>query len=266
MTSEYQHPLKANMDLVDDLEKTMFTDVDETTMKFHRACINADLMTISNILRIDQERINVKQLDMMGTLPKTLSLIRNIFSTIEEAIEKDPRVKIVKMLFEIGVAWPKELLDGFLFMAASSKDVKIVEKLLKLGANVNIQNDKMQTPLHLACNSENDTADYEIVKLLLEKGAIVNAKDCDGNTPLYVAHWPDIPEIVEELLKHGADFDSENGALYFAIEFEYVDELRMILENGCSTNVRRSAFEFALSMKSLVQPMDIVKMMAFHDK
>ena len=41
-------------------------------------------------------------------------------------------------------------LDEALIKAASTGDVKTVETLLKLGANVNTQNDKKQTPLHLA--------------------------------------------------------------------------------------------------------------------
>ena len=74
----------------------------------------------------------------------------------------------------------KKHLDKTLIKATSCGDVKTVETLLKLGANVNTQNRKKQTPLHLASYR----AEHAIAKILLENGANVYAQDSNGRTPL----------------------------------------------------------------------------------
>ena len=78
---------------------------------------------------------------------------------------------------------PKEHLDEALIKAASSGDMKNVETLLKLGADVNTLNHMKQTPLQLAADRRDDV----IVKLLLENGAHVDAQDLYGETTLHKA-------------------------------------------------------------------------------
>ena len=170
----------------------------------------------------------------------------------------------------------KELLDKALIKAASSGDVKTVETLLKLGADLNTQNDKKQTPLHLAF----DRKDYAIVNLLLENGA----QDFYGETPLHraclhYACWGGSVKIVEILLQSNGDIlkniDSKdfNGytPLQFAIEREHSEVVKLLLKNGCNTEVRGkpiwhddwpdcTSFELALKMKSI----SILKMVVFH--
>ena len=61
---------------------------------------------------------------------------------------------------------------------------KIVELLIKKGANVNVINGYRMTPLHTAVSN---IQNFKIVKLLLEKGADLNIVDIDNNTPLFHA-------------------------------------------------------------------------------
>jgi hypothetical protein len=66
----------------------------------------------------------------------------------------------------------------------------VITALLKAGANVNIQSNRMgRTPLHLAViNRFLDGPD--VIAALLKAGANVNATDYYGDTPLYFCHNP----------------------------------------------------------------------------
>ena len=61
--------------------------------------------------------------------------------------------------------------------------LRVVQKMIKAGANVNAKRTDSVTALHIAA----DTGDEAIVKLFIDAGANVNAKDQKGRTPLDVA-------------------------------------------------------------------------------
>ena len=136
---------------------------------------------------------------------------------------------------------PKELLDEALIKEASSGDVKTVETFLNLGADVNVQNHKKQTPLHLATHRE----DYAIVKLLLENGAYVDAQDSYGQTALHKAfyHCETNLEMVKILLKHHANVNQQTKRLETPLHlacyyFASPSIVEILLENGASINAR----------------------------
>ena len=58
--------------------------------------------------------------------------------------------------------------------------------MINEGANVNSKNKEGNTPLHLACLSNNPKQDHstKIEELLLEKGADINAQNNKLETPL----------------------------------------------------------------------------------
>lgn len=70
-----------------------------------------------------------------------------------------------------------------LYIAACSRDIDEVCKLLVKGVDVNARDDDGKTPLHGAARNGRS----KIVALLLENGADVNAQDKDGLTPLHNA-------------------------------------------------------------------------------
>jgi ankyrin repeat protein len=78
--------------------------------------------------------------------------------------------------------------------------------LLRVGADVNAENDLGTTPLVDAVY----TASPEIGQAILAAGVDVNAKDDSGDTPLHHAVRADRPENVEVLLASGADPGTTN--------------------------------------------------------
>ena len=88
-----------------------------------------------------------------------------------------------------------------LHRAAARGDRRMVEFLLRHGADPNARNRMGQTPLH-------GTAQQGltfIVESLLEKGADVNATDEDGMTPLHLSAEVGCAESLQALLVAGAD-------------------------------------------------------------
>ena len=61
----------------------MFWNANETTVKFHTACIMGDLEKVNSLLRMDKEKIDLTQLDEMSTLITTVSFIKN-FPSLKE--------------------------------------------------------------------------------------------------------------------------------------------------------------------------------------
>ena len=81
--------------------------------------------------------------------------------------------------------------------------INIIDILLNAGADVNSQNNDLETVLMYASSGHH----ISIVKILLDAGADINCKDCDGLTALIRAVMEDkaTEEIVKLLINAGAD-------------------------------------------------------------
>jgi len=96
-----------------------------------------------------------------------------------------------------------------------SDDPKVVELLLRHGANVNLRDGLGQTTLH-------NVSKPEIARLLIANGADVNAESRDGVTPLMhaIMNWDSLKgpnqapfvEIADLLVDSGARLDLKSGA------------------------------------------------------
>ena len=94
--------------------------------------------------------------------------------------------------------------------------MQIIKYLIDNGADVNRRDIQGQTPLHHASIIPQSIT-IEPVKYLIEKGADINAKDNYSQTPLFFAQGAKNNEVVEMLIKVGANEKVRNnvGALYF---------------------------------------------------
>ncbi|CAL5220265.1 g2246 [Coccomyxa viridis] len=89
-----------------------------------------------------------------------------------------------------------------LILAIEGNHVEALPLLIAAGADVNHTVDEEDSPLHLAIRySQNSAA----ILLAQQSGITINAKNEDGWTPLHEACCLGLADVVEALLKHGAD-------------------------------------------------------------
>ncbi|KAH9023296.1 ankyrin repeat-containing domain protein [Lactarius pseudohatsudake] len=78
--------------------------------------------------------------------------------------------------------------------------VRLAQRLLEHGADVNAQNKDRETPLHLASRLRL----HEIARTLLENGADVNVKNSEGKSPLQLSSGRKGKAMKRLLLKYSA--------------------------------------------------------------
>ncbi|CAB0031190.1 unnamed protein product [Trichogramma brassicae] len=90
---------------------------------------------------------------------------------------------------------------------------KMMEMLLRKGADANSTNNKGSTPLHTICKGY-EPIDYELAEIFfkindeLQQTVLVDARDQLGRTPLQLAVANLMPHEVDALLDNGADISS----------------------------------------------------------
>jgi ankyrin repeat protein len=141
--------------------------------------------------------------------------------------------------------WPRKMLH----LAANSPaaPLKILQLLLDLGAEVNEKDREGQTALHVAAEAGWLAAREKsrVIKMLLANGAAVNARDNYNSTPLHCATETKYSqlEIVEILLKHGADPNatniiSQSTPLHYAAGHGDSKILKCLVLSGGDINVQ----------------------------
>lgn len=101
--------------------------------------------------------------------------------------------------------------DQALLEAAKRGDLKLVQDLIKKGADVNARDHSGATALHKAAWAKNGT---DVVKCLLDNGVDVNAKDSSGRTALLeaISGWNYTGQslgLLELLLDRGANVNAK---------------------------------------------------------
>jgi ankyrin repeat protein len=126
--------------------------------------------------------------------------------------------------------------------AAMQGDAAAVQALLKKGADVNAAQGDGMTALHWAA-MRNDTA---LAQVLLHAGANVRAATrINGYTPTFLAAQHGYPEILELLLKAGADAKAASSTgstpLMLAAASGNVQAVTLLLDAGADVNARDTA-------------------------
>ena len=143
----------------------------------------------------------------------------------------------------------KEDFNKVLLQAVYNRDFAIVQFAIKMGADVDAQDDTGYTALAKACNHK---ASMEIAKFLLENGANIegigkNEPSYDIETPLTHASMYGELELVKFLLDSGADVNKVGGygrtPLHFAAtpsshwSNDFPEIVKVLLEHGADPNI-----------------------------
>ncbi|KAJ8668032.1 hypothetical protein QAD02_009695 [Eretmocerus hayati] len=133
--------------------------------------------------------------------------------------------------------WP-----GFtaLHYAVLNQNVEIVKFLLSVGANITVKDARSFTPLHLAHILRNE----EIIDMILlnHKNVLKNPVDSNGTSHFHIACSRNNTKIVQHFLKmrinledsisKNSPFWKHKTAIDFAIHYECVDVVKLLLQNG----------------------------------
>jgi uncharacterized protein len=136
------------------------------------------------------------------------------------------------------------------FRAINLEDAQAVRAFLQGGMNPNAKNEKGETALTYAIQNK----DPKIVKALLEK-ADVNLQDDAGNSPIHLAVKNEKDEIFDWLLEKNADVNvggaagktKNQTALYAAVLRDREELARRLIERGANPNIADSGGAFPLS-------------------
>ncbi|XP_072377522.1 uncharacterized protein [Diabrotica undecimpunctata] len=157
-----------------------------------RALIEEDYDKVKSLVRRGKS-VNIN--DSSGNTPLHIAVLKDKFSFCS-SIEV-----LVFLLDQPSIEINNRNFSGEtpLFLAVKFEKVKIAEKLIHCGANVNIPNYEQVTPLHLS------VIHPRLAHLLIKNGAFLDATDYSGDTPLHDAVAEEILETVCMLLYYNAD-------------------------------------------------------------
>lgn len=127
---------------------------------------------------------------------------------------------IASVLLDFGADYGVKCQCGYTALHYASRKgyVRLIEKLIKVGANVNEKITKIaefderlkpQTPLQLSA----DSGHKNCCEILLKHGASVNERNSNGQTALHIAAIRGNADVVIVLLKNGASLklQSDDG-------------------------------------------------------
>ncbi|XP_053384169.1 serine/threonine-protein phosphatase 6 regulatory ankyrin repeat subunit A-like [Mercenaria mercenaria] len=147
---------------------------------------------------------------------------------------------ISKAFLRVGADNLYQYSYAFRLVSSKTKISEIVEALVKAGADVNVQEEKGNTALHLAAERENSGC----VEALTEADADVNLQNIEGCTALHLASGSSITTLTEILTKAGAEiniraFDGST-ALHKACTARSVRNVELLIKAGADVNVMAS--------------------------
>lgn len=125
------------------------------------------------------------------------------------------------------------------------RDPEILTKFLsKKETQINVRNYLGMTPLHLVVENDSDDKGKILAKILLDLGADVNAIESEaGGTPLSLAAARCRNEVVELLIKQGANINSQSDIifgdtpLHIAVKNNQIENIKLLLAAGADTKI-----------------------------
>ena len=167
--------------------------------------------------------------------------------TLHNAI-KNGDVKIVESLIKAGADIDTKCgkHESALLLAIDCENEEIVKSLIRAGADVNALGEKFERALQKAVYSENS----EIVKILLDAGADVSGSGEKNGSALHSAAFNGDSATVKFLLDAGADVNASGGvyesSLQAAVRYGSIEIVKIILDAGADVNASGGKYGSAL--------------------
>ena len=117
-----------------------------------------------------------------------------------------------------------------LMWAVRNKNIRMTKFLIKRGADVNLFDNLLNTPLHFAGQGFDEN--LTIVKMLVENGANINFINVNGLPP--ITFYRD-PQIFQYLIDNNANINLKNNnksLLYHLCRTDYIELVKIMLING----------------------------------
>ncbi|KAI3706592.1 hypothetical protein L6452_24448 [Arctium lappa] len=172
-----------------------------------------------------------------------------------------------------------------LHIAVALGDDKMVKLLLQKGANKNIRNQSRQTAYDVAAEHGHTRlfdalrladslcvaarkGEIRTVNRLIDGRVTINAKDQHGWTVLHRASFKGHVEVVQILMRNGADIDidarDEDGytALHCAVESGHVDVLELLVKRGADIEARTNKGATAMQIAESLNYTGITRVLA----
>jgi len=223
-----------------------------------------------NVKRLVKHGANVNATDEHGFTPLHHAVNSDSAACVGHLLRADSlslSLKGNQKAFELAIICSQtEIVDIFLDKGFQIDDInnvvllsaavrnghlKIVEAMLKLGADVQASNPERQASLlHLAAGNKM----HNVAKLLIEHKADLNAEDNGQKTPLHYAVQNGDGEMVTLLLSHGAILKENGDLLEHSISRGFIQIVEIFLKNGVGVNSRYKNGETPLHMAAKLPP------------
>ena len=164
----------------------------------------------------------------------------------------------IKILIDPGSDVNAEVIQGkfafccggtALHTAIRGNNAAVVKVLLANKVDANIGDKHGNTVLH----SSTSKRFFNISRLLIDSGCEVNARNSRGKTPLHLAVSRNDADVVEVSLKSNSDPDFQdtwrNTVLHISTNAEFSDISRLLIDSGCSTNLKNWEGKTPLDVK-----------------
>lgn len=187
--------------------------------------------------------------DKLSQNQNLLDMVASGWNWNQKQISDEDQVKLCNLLIDKGINADITDQNGFtpLMQAVNYGNAKLVETLIKKGANVKAKIKGYSTPLMFLGMTE---AQYDknrpsveenerIIKLLINNGADINAVNNKGESALYIAIENNQIEAAKALIKNGADINLEmpdgTTILTKAIEKKQDELVNLLISQGAKT-------------------------------
>jgi len=165
---------------------------------------------------------------------------------VPESAENEGCEDAVIALLEEGMAPNLEGSCGSLLWYVSWQSPRLVEELIRRGADVDAQKG-YGAPLHraveaYACSSSEESA--HVIALLTEFGAEINCEDGDGRTPLHIAAKYGSKNGCLQLIEKGANLEAIDGQGKTAFEIAKGEAKDYLF-----SQIERRVFDAAIAKK-----------------